>query len=41
MKAHEIDEKFDGGGDISEYLDLSGARRPKHHQKRINVDFPL
>ena len=41
MKAHEIDEEFDGGGDISEYLDLSGARRPKHHQKRINVDFPL
>jgi hypothetical protein len=41
MKAHEFDEKFDQGGDISEYIDISNARRPKQEQKRVNVDFPL
>jgi uncharacterized protein Yka (UPF0111/DUF47 family) len=28
MKASEIDKKFDNGEDISEYLDMSKARRP-------------
>lgn len=41
MKAEEIDEKFDAGEDISEYLDVSKARRPQQDQKRVNVDFPL
>ena len=41
MKASELDEKFDEGGDISEFLDLSQARRPGHEQKRVNVDFPI
>ena len=41
MKAKELDEKFDAGEDISEYLDLSKARRPQQDQKRVNVDFPI
>lgn len=41
IKAKEIDKKFDGGEDISKYLDLSKARRPEQQQKRVNVDFPL
>lgn len=41
IKAKGIEKKFDEGEDISEYLDLSKARRPKQEQKRVNVDFPL
>ena len=41
MKAREIEKKFDNGEDVSEYLDLSKAGRPKREQKRGNVDFPL
>jgi hypothetical protein len=41
MKAKEIDKKFDEGEDISEYLDITKARRPGQEQKRVNVDFPL
>ena len=41
MKAHDIDKQFDEGGDISEYLDLSNAKRSGQEQKRVNVDFPL
>jgi len=41
MKAKEFDEKFDRGEDITEYLDVSKARRPEQEQKRVNVDFPL
>ena len=41
MKAREFEDKFDEGVDISQYIDVSQARRPKHQQKRINVDFPL
>ena len=41
IKAKEIDKKFDEGEDISEYLDLSKARRPEQEQKRVNVDFPV
>ena len=41
MKAEELDKKFDAGEDISQYLDISKARRPKQDQKRVNVDFPL
>jgi hypothetical protein len=40
MKAKDIDKKFDGGEDITKYLDVSGARRPGQEQKRVNVDFP-
>ena len=41
MKAKEFDEKFDNGEDITEYLEVSKARRPKQDQKRVNIDFPL
>ena len=41
MKAHEIDKKFDENNDITEYLEISKARRPEQEQKRVNVDFPL
>lgn len=41
MKAHEFDKKFDESKDISKYLDVPKARRPKQEQKRVNVDFPL
>lgn len=41
MKAKEFDEKFDKGEDVSQYIDISKARRPAQEQKRVNVDFPL
>ena len=41
MKAKDIDKKFDEGGDISSFLDVTRARRPEQEQKRVNVDFPL
>ena len=41
MKAKELDKKFDEGKDISEFLDLSQARRANQEQKRVNVDFPV
>ncbi|MDA8414682.1 MAG: CopG family antitoxin [Desulfobacteraceae bacterium] len=41
MKAKELDEKFEAGEDISQYLDISKARRPQQDQKRVNVDFPV
>jgi hypothetical protein len=40
MKAKDFDKKFDDGEDITEFLDLSQARRPGHEQRRVNVDFP-
>ena len=40
MKAKSFDKKFDEGEDVTEYLDLSTARRPNKDQKRVNVDFP-
>ena len=41
MKAKDLDKKFDTGEDITEFLDLSKARRPGQVQKRVNVDFPV
>jgi hypothetical protein len=41
MKASEFDQKFDNNEDITEFLDLSQARRPGHEQRRVNVDFPV
>jgi len=41
MKAREFDKKFDEGGNISQYLDMSKATRPEQEQKRVNVDFPV
>jgi len=41
VKAKDLDKKFDAGEDITQYLDVSKARRPRQEQKRVNVDFPL
>jgi hypothetical protein len=41
MKAHEFDEVFDSGADVTAYLDLSNAKRPDLEQKKVNVDFPV
>jgi macrodomain Ter protein organizer (MatP/YcbG family) len=41
MKAKEFDKRFAEGEDISQYLEVSKARRPQQEQKRVNVDFPL
>jgi len=40
MKAHDLDEKFDAGEDISAHVDWSKARRPNQEPRRVNVDFP-
>jgi hypothetical protein len=40
MKAEEFDARFDQGEDITSALDVTGARRPGHEQRRVNVDFP-
>jgi len=41
MKAKDLDKKFDSGEDITEFLDISNAKRPGQEQKRVNVDFPV
>ena len=41
MKAKQLDKKFDGGEDISKYLEVSKAHRPEQEQRRVNVDFPI
>lgn len=41
MKAKDLDQKFDSGEDITEFLDISNAKRPGQDQKRVNVDFPV
>ncbi len=41
MKAKDLDKKFDSGEDITEFLDISNAKRPGQDQKRVNVDFPV
>jgi hypothetical protein len=41
MKAEEFDTKFDNDENITEFLDLSQARRPGYEQKRVNIDFPV
>lgn len=40
IKASDFDNKFDSSEDITEFLDLSNARRPGLEIKRVNVDFP-
>lgn len=40
MRAEEFDDRFERGEDITEFLDLSQARRPGYEQRRVNVDFP-
>ena len=43
IDAKTFDEKFEKGEDVSEYLDMSRAKRLKEmkgRSKKINVDFP-
>ncbi|MBI3299492.1 MAG: CopG family transcriptional regulator [Elusimicrobia bacterium] len=40
MKAKDLDKRFDAGGDVSKYLDLSRAKRTNEQPRRVNVDFP-
>lgn len=40
MKAKKFERQFDGGVDLTAFLDLSKARRVLKEQKRVNVDFP-
>ena len=40
MQAKEFDRRFDAGEDITQFLDLSRARRINQSPKRVNVDFP-
>ena len=40
MKAHEFDQKFDSGEDVSDLVDWSQAQRKNLQTKRVNVDFP-
>ena len=41
MKAEQLDDVFDSGGDLLPHLDLSTARRLNLEQKRVNVDLPI
>jgi hypothetical protein len=41
ISAKEFDQKFDEGQeDITQYLDISKAKRPGLAAQRVNVDFP-
>jgi hypothetical protein len=40
ITAENLDEKFDGGEDIVEYLDLSQIERPGLKHRRVSIDFP-
>ena len=42
MKTENYDEAFDRGEeDITQYLDLSTAKRPSLEQRSVHVDFPI
>jgi len=40
IEAEKLDEKFDAGEDIVEYLDLSKIERPGLKPRRVSIDFP-
>ena len=40
MNAEEFDRRFDGGEDITPFIDPSSIRRPGLEARRVNVDFP-
>ena len=40
MKAEELDELFDNGEDIIQYLDMSTLTKNQIQTKKVNVDFP-
>jgi hypothetical protein len=41
MKANEFDQKFDDGEDITQYLDLSQAKRSRSAQTTVKIDLPI
>lgn len=41
MNAEELDRKFDEGGPILEYFDLSSAERSGLDTQSVSVDFPV
>lgn len=41
MESKSFDKKFDGGHDITKYLDFKSARRINRQQKQTNTNFPL
>ena len=41
MKAKNFESEFENDKDITSYLDLAKAKRPRQEQKRVNVDFPI
>jgi hypothetical protein len=40
ITAAEFDRRFAAGEDVSQFMDLSKARRPGREVQRVNVDFP-
>ncbi|WNZ27571.1 CopG family transcriptional regulator [Leptolyngbya sp. NK1-12] len=40
MKAEVFDQQFDQGETITEFLDISQARRPGHESRAVTIDFP-
>ena len=40
MKAHDFDQKFEDGADITHDVDWAKAVRVNNTTKRVNVDFP-
>jgi hypothetical protein len=40
LTAQELDERFDAGESIEDYLDHTKAHRPGLEMKRVNGEFP-
>jgi hypothetical protein len=40
MKSKDFDEKLDGGADVSEFLEMAGARRVNQELTRVELDLP-
>ena len=40
MKVENFDKTFDSGEDVSEFLNISKARRVNQEMKRVSIDFP-
>jgi hypothetical protein len=41
MKAEEFDRRFDAGEDMSEFFDLSKARRPNQEKQKIELHLSI
>lgn len=41
VRAKDFDRAFDDGEDVSGSLELEKSQRPRHQQRRVNVDFPV